>query len=51
MKVKVYDGSNVKQSFYWLTYTDGKDIFNSPVWKTRKAAIRWAEKHGYEVVD
>lgn len=50
-KVKIYDGCNAYQSFFWVTYMDGKDIYNSPVWNTRKKAIRWAERHGYEVID
>ena len=50
IKVIVAEAINANQTVYWLTYTDGKNIWNSPAWLTRKAAIRWAEKHDYEVV-
>lgn len=54
MKVKVYViNKGTPSEYYGLKSDDEGDVlYGAPNnWKTRKGAERWAEKHGYEVVE
>lgn len=54
MKVKVYviNEGTPSQYFGLKSADEGDVLYGSPNnWKNRKGAERWAEKHGYEVVE
>ena len=56
MKVKIFainEGTDTQKFF--LGGFDNEDscrpLHYAPYWKTRKGAMKWAEKHGYKVVE
>ena len=54
MKVKIYviNEGTPSQYFGLKSADEGDILYGAPNnWKTRKGAEKWAEKHGYEVVE
>ena len=50
MKVQVYViNRGTPAEYYGLRNLEGAVLHAPNNWKTAKAAIRWAEKHGYTV--
>lgn len=51
MKVTVYCiNKGLTSQYYGLMNTEGQVLYYAPNnWKTVKGAIKWAERHGYEV--
>ncbi len=52
MKVKTYViNEGTSSQYYGLKNAEENTVLHyAPTWKTEKGAIRWAEKHGLEVV-
>ena len=51
MKVETYSiNERTASQYYGLKTMDGQVLFSAPNnWKTEKGAIKWAERHGFEV--
>ena len=51
MKVETYSiNEGTASQYYGLKTMDGQVLFSAPNnWKTEKGAIKWAERHGFEV--
>lgn len=52
MKVKIYCiNKGLASQYFGLMNAEGKVLYYAPNnWETVKGAIRWAKRHGYEVV-
>lgn len=51
MKVTTYCiNEGTASRYYGLKTTEGQILYGAPNnWKTEKGAIKWAERHGFEV--